>query len=165
MRFFKETQRFDQWWLHLLNLIVLGISVFSTYKAFATKNLDTSERNILILTFISVLIVLGVVYSIRLTTQIDEKGIHYRFFPFQRNYRVILWADLDKCYTRKYSPLKEFGGWGYRGIGRRKKAYNIRGNKGIQITLKMGIMLLIGTQRPKEAQQTINRYLKQDERI
>ena len=36
---------------------------------------------------------------------------------------------------------------------------------GIQVVLKTGKMLLIGTQKPNEAQQTINRYFNQDERI
>ena len=160
MRFFKETQRFNQWWLHLINLFVLGIMIYPIYQAINSGELDSMAKNVLILTFFFVLVILILIYRITLSTQIDEKGIHFRFFPFQRNYKVILWADMDKCYTRTYSPIKEFGGWGYRGIGRRKKAYNIRGNKGIQIALKKGNMLLIGTQRPNEAQQTINKYFK-----
>ncbi|ASV31322.1 hypothetical protein CJ263_14485 [Maribacter cobaltidurans] len=139
--------------------------VYPIYQAINSGELDSMAKNVLILTFFFVLVILVLVYRIALSTQIDEKGIHFRFFPFQRNNKVILWADMDKCYTRKYSPIGEFGGWGYRGIGRKKKAYNIRGNMGIQVVLKTGKMLLIGTQKPNEAQQTINRYFNQDERI
>ena len=139
--------------------------VYPIYDAINSDQLDSTGKNMVILTFLFVLAVLILVYRITLSTQIDEKGIHYRFFPFQRNNRVILWADMDKCYTRTYNPIQEFGGWGYRGIGRKKKAYNVHGNKGIQIVLKTGKMLLIGTQKPNEAQQTINRYFNQDERI
>ena len=110
MRFFKETQRFNQWWLHLINLFVLGTMVYPVFKAINSDQLDSMGKNMVILTFLFVLAVLILVYRITLSTQIDEKGIHYRFFPFQRNNKVILWADMDKCYTRKYSPIGEFGG-------------------------------------------------------
>lgn len=160
MRFFKETQRFDQWWFHLLNILVLGVMIYPIYRAFNSEYIDTSVRSILIATFVLVFILLGLVYSIKLKTQIDEKGVHYGFFPFHRNYRSIAWTDMEKCYTRTYSPIREYGGWGYRGIRRNSKAYNIKGNQGVQIVLKTGEKLLIGTQKPKEAQQTINSYFR-----
>jgi len=165
MRFFKETQRFDQWWFHLINLIVLGVMVYPIYQASIFEKIDSREKHILTITFFLVLAILILVYSIRLKSKIDEKGIHFRFFPFQKNYKTISWTDVDKCYVRTYNPIMEYGGWGYRGIGRNSKAFNIKGNQGVQIVVKTGEKILIGTQKPNEVKQTINRYFGKHERI
>lgn len=61
---------------------------------------------------------------------------------------------------RTYSPIKEYGGWGYRITLKNGKAFNVTGNKGIQLVLKSGKKLLIGTQQESEASLVINRYLK-----
>lgn len=73
---------------------------------------------------------------------------------------------MEKCYVRTYSPIREYGGWGFRqALGEKGKAYNVKGNKGIQIQLKTGKNILIGTQKEKDAQQVINRNFKKDERV
>ena len=67
---------------------------------------------------------------------------------------------MEKCYVRIYSPIKEYGGWGYRtSLGKKKgSAFNVKGNKGIQIEFKTGKKLLVGTQKESEATQVIHRY-------
>lgn len=165
MRFFKETQRFDQWWFHLLNLIVLIVMALPIYQVVKSGNLETLERNVLALTVLLVLSILVLVYTIKLKTKIDETGIHYGFFPFHRNFRSVPWSSMDKCFVRKYNPITEYGGWGYRGIRRNSKAFNIKGNQGIQLVLKSGKKILIGTQNPEDAQQTIQNYFRKHERV
>ena len=70
---------------------------------------------------------------------------------------------MEQCYVRKYSPLREYGGWGVRGSFGKNKAYNVKGNQGIQIELKKGGKVLVGTQRKTEAQQVIDRYFKKEQ--
>jgi len=60
---------------------------------------------------------------------------------------------LDKVYLRKYSPIGEYGGWGFR-----YGAYNIKGSQGLQLKFKNGKMLLIGTQRPEELQKVLDQF-------
>ncbi len=92
----------------------------------------------------------------QLRTQIDETGIRYRFVPIHGKEQHIRWSDVDKVYTRTYSPLKEYGGWGVRkGVGKTGKAYNISGDKGLQIEMKDGKRLLIGTRLPGEIDQVL----------
>jgi hypothetical protein len=64
-----------------------------------------------------------------------------------------------KCYVRKYKPLAEFGGWGLR-FGVSGKAYNISGNKGLQLELTNNKKLLIGTQKPEELSEALNKIGK-----
>jgi hypothetical protein len=48
---------------------------------------------------------------------------------------------------RTYSPVLEFGGWGIR-VGGGGMAYNVSGNEGVQLVLKSGRRVLIGTRQP-----------------
>jgi hypothetical protein len=50
--------------------------------------------------------------------------------------------------------LREYGGWGVRGFGS-NRAYNMRGDQGVQLDLVDGSRVLIGTQRPGELETAI----------
>lgn len=84
-----------------------------------------------------------------LTTQIRTDGIYIRFFPFHRTFKRYAWNTIDEVYIRQYNPLREYGGWGIR-MGPSGSAYNISGNKGIQLVFKNGKRLLIGTNAPDD---------------
>lgn len=165
MRVFEETQRFNQWWLWLLHLGALGFLSYSFYQWFllgeATGNVKVTDTTAQIIVILVILMGTGLIHIFKLDTTIDEKGIRFRFFPIQQKFKIISWNELEKSFVRKYNPLKEYGGWGYR-IGLSGRAYNIKGNQGIQIEYKNGKKLLIGTQKPQEAQKTIDKYMNHE---
>lgn len=161
MRIFKEEQRFTQLWLILLiaisTLVPLGI-IIGTY----IKNPKSYSIIEFILIIGVIIIVSGLIFLFKLTTRIDEKGIHYKFFPFHWRFKVIKWNEINNAYTRTYDALSEYGGWGFKGGKLWKKskgtAINISGNIGIQLVLKNGKKLLIGTQKQEEAKRIIATY-------
>jgi hypothetical protein len=114
-----------------------------------------------ILIFVTMLI-----FSSTLETRIDEVGITYRFSPIHSKTRNIPWDGLEECGVRKYSPILEYGGWGFRGgiksklfgIGKNGVAFNVRGKIGIQMKLKDGSKILIGTQKMAQAEEVIKKY-------
>ena len=69
---------------------------------------------------------------------------HFHFFP-----KRFEWSQLDDVIVRKYNPLKEYGGWGLRGFGK-KKAMTVAGNWLVEIVFVNGQSLLIGTCKPEE---------------
>ncbi len=149
---FHEKQRFTQWWLWLL-LIVVSIFIFKPISEALSKNqpLDSGQWvGVIILVVVILLFLL-----IQLETKIDGKGIHVRFFPLVPNFKFYPWDEISTSVVRKYSPLLEYGGWGIR-FGRNGKAYNIKGNKGLQLKFKSGKALLIGTQKPEELQKVLD---------
>lgn len=169
MKIFKETQRFNQWWFITIEIIVLLLVVFDFFKEFNQIKMGNSNKSITILAVSVIFVVLTIVFihSLKLKTRIDEKGVSYQFFPVHLKTRIILWTDLSKCYVRKYSPIAEYGGWGIRGLSKKGllgfrgkgKAYNIRGNMGIQLEFRDGTRLLIGTQNSEKVRLTINNYI------
>lgn len=143
---FTEKQRFTQWWLWLLLSAVMMYIIYNFIED--RQYFSTLELAISILIPILVIILFLV---IRLETKIDEHGISVRFFPFQITFRHYPWRNIKKAYVRKYSPLAEYGGWGIRlGLFGTGKAYNIKGNQGLQIIFNDEKKVLIGTQKLEE---------------
>ena len=64
--------------------------------------------------------------------------------------------DVFRAYPRSYEPIWEYGGWGIR-LGAGGGAYNMRGNEGVQLHLRDGRRLLIGSQRAEELAEVIRR--------
>ncbi len=168
MKIFKEIQRFNQWWLVVLELLVLLIVTYNFVEEFKLIETEKSDKSIYSITFslFIVLLVIALIHSIKLKTRIDEMGVAYQFSPFHLKLKIIPWEDLSKCYVRKYSPITEYGGWGMRGILRKGflnirgkgKAFNIKGDVGIQLIFNDGGKLLIGTQQSDNANRVIQNY-------
>ena len=149
---FQEKQRFNQKWLMAL---MAGLVIFS-FWGFIQQILlgkpfgDNPASNLgLILSSFLPLLIVAFIFVLHLRTKIDKNGIVYQFWPVHRKERLIRWGEISRAYVRKYSPLLEYGGWGFR-TGRKGKALNTSGNMGLQIEFVNGKKLLIGTQKPDE---------------
>ncbi len=68
---------------------------------------------------------------------------------------------MRECYARRYSPLREYGGWGIR-YGWSGWAYNLRGHEGVQLVFQNGGKLLLGSQQPQELEAAIRSIMKGD---
>lgn len=149
---FQETQRFTQWWLWLL-LFSVSLTIYRPiYMAISEgQPLDAGQWVGVIILAVVILFM----FIIRLDTRIDERGIYVKFFPVIPKFKFYPWEEISTAVVRKYSPLMEYGGWGIR-FGRNGKAYNIKGNKGLQLKFKSGNALLIGTQKAEELQKVLN---------
>ena len=95
------------------------------------------------------------VLKANLVTTISSQGISCQFIPFQRQPKFIAWQDTKTCYIRRYSPLKEYGGWGYRNYAK-NSAYTTSGVECIQMVLKSGEFILISTTKGAQARAIIN---------
>ena len=161
MKIFLEEQKFTQAWLHILliiSFIVAATIIVMDYKV-ATTNTNLVEP---IIAFGSMLLVYVLIFSLKLKTRIDENGIEFRFIPFHFTARSINWNEIERVYTRKYDAITEYGGWGMKGgmFWRKNKgvAYNVKGDIGLQLELKNGKKILIGTQKEDEMKRVLQTY-------
>lgn len=161
MKIFKEEQRFNQIWLILLILVSLLVPIGIIIKEYIKdpSSLTTTE----LITIIGIMIVAsGIIFVFKLTTRIDEEGVHYKFYPFHWSFKVIAWNEIKNIYVRNYNPIGEYGGWGLRSgaiwNNSKGKAINVSGDIGIQLVLKNGKKLLIGTQKQIEAESVLATY-------
>ena len=153
---FIEIQKIRQIWVVILMLLVNALAIY--HFAFdLTAFVEFAP--ILIVLFVDLLLVF-----FQLKTKINEKGIYYQLFPFQLKEKKIYWNEIAEVNIRKYSPIWEYGGWGYRYSFKNGKAYNISGNMGLQLVFKNGKKILIGTNKPKELAEFLEsnfpKYLK-----
>ena len=94
---------------------------------------------------------LWLMWSACLITEVRDDGIYIRFIPFHRRFLGFTWDAIESAEARTYRPIMDYGGWGIR-FGVRGKAYNVRGNRGLQLILGEGRseQILIGSQRAEE---------------
>jgi hypothetical protein len=151
---FAEKQQFKQWWLWLILVGVNSVFVAGFIKQiirgqqFGYKSMSNVELTCALGTILLITIMF---LSIRLETFIKSDGIYVRFFPFHIKFKHYTWNTLTKSYVRQYSPIAEYGGWGIRlGLFGKGKAYNISGDKGLQLEFNNSQKLLIGTNKPEE---------------
>jgi len=97
----------------------------------------------------------GLVYSLRLTTEVRADGLYLKLWPLHRSFRRLPWSEIEQYEATQYSPLRGFGGWGIRWAPG-KLAYNVRGNRGVWIERTNGRSVLAGSQRPEELVEAID---------
>lgn len=159
---FSEKQKFTFWWVWLFLIAINGIVIYGLisqmFFGIEFGNKPTSNEG-LILIVIFILSFTGFFLSFKLQTEIKDDGIYVRFFPLHIKYRFYSWNDIAKVYVRTYKPLKEYGGWGIKGR-RNDKAFNLSGKEGLQLELKDGNKLLIGTRKSSELNELLIRLKK-----
>ena len=90
----------------------------------------------------------------RLDVTVGPDEIVIRFRPFHVRGRRIAIREIVEANARNYEPLREYGGWGLR-VGRNGRAYNVSGAEGVQLTLRDGSRILIGSQRSGQLESAI----------
>jgi uncharacterized membrane protein YobD (UPF0266 family) len=161
MKIFKEEQRFNQLWIIVLMVISTLVPIGLIIKE-QTENVNTLSSIETIGLIALIILASSFIFVFKLSSRIDEKGIYYKFFPFYLKYKLIEWSEINTAYVRTYDPLGEYGGWGIKGgyfwNKSKGKAINVSGDIGIQLELKNGKKLLIGTQKQDDAKRILEMY-------
>jgi hypothetical protein len=159
--FFSEEQRFNQLFTWLIIAPVLAITSYQLFEIVADKTRPIPSEELIGLG-IAFVVTVGVgllFYHMKLITQINNAKIHIRFTPFVN--KTIHWTEVNRAFITTYKPIMEYGGWGIR---RRtgKTAYSVSGKQGLQLVLKNGKMILIGTQKSDEIAYLLKRRAQED---
>jgi len=149
---FREVQAFRQWWAWILILAGAGIGwagfIYQIILGRPFGNNPATDSSVMVLFVIFGVLFPLIFYIFRLITEVSQEYIRIRFFPvFSRRIKL---SDVEKVIIRRYNPIREYGGWGIRYGGKGKKgwAYTVSGNLGVEIILKDGRSLLIGSKMP-----------------
>jgi hypothetical protein len=156
---FREAQRFSQPWLWGLVLIAPAVFLYAfVQQLILGKPFGENPMSDGLLIVMGLLIGGGLpwlFYSARLVTEVRTDGLYVRFSPFHRRPRRIAPEEIASCEARTYRAIREYGGWGIHS-GRSGRAYNVRGDRGVQLVLRDGRRLLIGSQCADELAAHIN---------
>ena len=157
---FREVQPFRQVWIWVIVVAIASLMWYALVQQLLLGS-PVGENPMPDLMLVIFWLVFGIglpalfVFS-RLVTEVRVDGIYIRYIPFHRSFRRIGFEDLRRYEVRTYRPLAEYGGWGIRyGFRGKGRAYNVSGNRGVQIELSNGKRLLIGSQRPEDLVRAI----------
>lgn len=153
---YREKQKFNQWWVWIIMLLSMFIGIGAGLISYMQ-----SGDIVALLIGAGVAGLTAILFAMMtLKTVITTEGIEVGLRPFTG--RRIFRSEIEKAYVRKYDPIGEYGGWGYR-MSHKGKAYNTSGNFGLQLEMKDGEKLLIGTQHPEVLEEIMSSYIGDEE--
>ena len=153
---FHEEQQFRQVWIWILLLSISLLFIYFMVQQFIVG------RPFGVSLIFEVIFGFGFpifFYTLNLTTELRDDGLYIRFFPLHLSFHKVPLEDLKRYEVRTYNPIMEYGGWGIK-YGKMGKAYNVSGNRGVQLEFTDGKRLLIGSQKPEQLDSAIAQYLK-----
>jgi hypothetical protein len=96
--------------------------------------------------------------SLRLVTKIDEKGIRFQFYPLHYRKHKIKWEELSEVRVVKMQIGAQLSGWNV-SIGKPELFYSFTGRNGLELHLKNGGYIFIGSQEPEKLAEAIKPYM------
>lgn len=103
-----------------------------------------------------------VVFLLQMTTEVTptEVRVWFGWVPIYR--RVVPISEIRRHQVVQYRPLADYGGWGILSGRDGERVLSARGDRGVRLELSDGTKLLIGSQRPEELAETIERANRTD---
>ncbi|MEA2095626.1 MAG: DUF6141 family protein [Candidatus Cloacimonadota bacterium] len=155
----REVQQFRQIWIWFLIILLAGIAWYSFFQQIIFgKPFGSNPAPDLAMWITLIAVGIGIplfFYSVKLTVEVSKDGIYIRFFPLYT--RTVLFRDLKNYEVRQYRPILDYGGWGIRWDSGKGWAYNVSGNRGVQLELANGKRLMIGSQNPEKLAEMIGK--------
>lgn len=130
-------------WVAIAGLLITFLAIVLNFSG------GESDLNGIFILSIVILSIVPLLLLASVHLRIEKEGIYVNYFPFHFKPLFFNWNEIDHFEMRKYNPLTEYGGWGLKGT-RRNRVYNVSGDIGLQITLKNGNKLLVGTANPNK---------------
>jgi hypothetical protein len=141
------------WWVGTLVLLCMGggaaAGVVDVLQGLASGRADIVIRGALVavgsLGFgFALQLVLGrlkvVVTRTSILVSYGYTGLIQKLFPFE---------EIEEVEAVRYHPIREFGGWGIRFGGGGRKAWTIRGDGAVVLTLGDGTRFYVGSEYPQ----------------
>ncbi len=154
---FREEQRFRQLWIWLL---IAGVAALQWWGFIQQIILGQPWGDnpgpdwMMWLLWLSIGIGMPAFFAyLRLIVTVTPEAVEIHFRPLSR--RTIPIAEIADVESGEYSPLRQYGGWGIRGLGN-NRVYSISGKQGVALTLVDGRKVLIGSLRANELADAIS---------
>jgi len=148
---YRERSPWPQW----VNVIFWGSMVACTYPLLAGWGTDTPFPQRLAATVAIVAAFVGIMYFVGGLTVLVKRAeilVHLGSVGIIR--KRIPFGDIVSLESVRYHPLREFGGWGVRGVGA-KQVWSARGDEAVVLHLVSGKQLYVGSDHPHRLEERI----------
>ena len=162
--YFQEVQRFSQIWVWVFLLVtfflVSEVIVGGILLGESVENSSYSNETIALIFVVAFSAMFWLLIKMKLEVKVTDEGIVYRFFPIILKEKIVKRNLIESYEIRKYRPILEYGGYGIKvGFDKSGKAFNMKGNIGMQLYLKDGKKILFGTQRAEAFKYAIEKMM------
>lgn len=156
------------WWVHVLvslTLLAVVVPVTETLRG----NVGGGEGAMPVwVAALCLCLGLGLplaIYSLmgQLRTRVLRNGLDLRWGFMEVIKKQIPFEEIEAAEAVTYSPLGDFGGWGIRVGGMKKKAWTVRGNRALLLRLKDGTRFYLGSDKPERILQWVSSELTRSE--
>jgi len=147
---YHEEQHFHGALMGLLLVAMVFVVAVTVLAVFSSR---PGDALLLAIAPVVVVLVAALISLSHLDVDVTDQGVSIAFrylWPTRR----IRFAEIIGLEVRRYNPLLEYGGWGVR-LGPRGWGYMTTGNEGVQLRLRKGMPVLIGSARPRELEAAI----------
>ena len=147
---FHEEQHFHG---ALMGLMLVSMIFVVVVTVVAVVLARPEDALLLAIAPVVVVIVASLISLSHLDVDVADDGVRIAFrylWPTRR----IRFEDIVGLQVRRYRPLLEYGGWGVR-LGPAGWAYSTGGDEGVQLRLRRGIPVLIGSNSPRALEAAI----------
>ncbi|MGH9559749.1 MAG: hypothetical protein ACRD30_10955 [Bryobacteraceae bacterium] len=157
---FHEEQSFPQARLRLLTAIppaaMLLLAIWQVGLGHKWGNHPMSNGGIVGWTIFLWLVYFRLI-TVKLVTEILPGELHIKMRGLWRSHHIVLSA-VESAAMATVDPVRDWGGYGIR-TARRGRAYIASGNQGVELRMKTGGVIFIGSRRAEELARAIREQL------
>ncbi len=149
-----EERSWWSWWVHALIWLTFLVALFPLFEL-ANGNVGSREGamplGVAVLCFSLGFGIPSLFYLLmgQLRTRVTGEEIDMRWGFAEVIKKKIPFEKIEGAEAVTYSPIREFGGWGIRVGGNKKKGWTIRGNRALVLNLKDGTRFYLGSDKPE----------------
>ena len=158
---FRESQRLGRSWFLALLLIPLAVTSFGFYQQVCLGrpwgNHPVSNGAFIAIEVAAVAFILWF-SRLRLDTEVRGDVLVIRF-AYLWPTRAIALPDIRQARAVDYHPISSFGGWGVRWRPDGTVAYTATGGRGVDIQLRNGKRVIVGSQRADELEAVLRSHV------
>lgn len=152
---YREVQRVVQVWIWA---VVLAVSALAWYWQVVSLSGGAGSAALPPAVMVVLWALLGVGLPVftaaaRMVVEVDRDGVLVRWLPLLR--RRIPFSEIAAHEPTRYRPLRDFLGWGVRWTPHGGTAYTMSGCLGVQLRLRSGKRVLIGSRDPEALDRAI----------
>ena len=157
---YREEQGFD-WWIYALLVAMFGLAIAGVVLRGHPQGQPPAQAwNLEIPIAVAIGVALPSVLTVgvlRMTTEVTPGDCHVWFGWIPTVRRVVPLESIERVEVVRIRPFLDYGGPGSR-VGRDgQRALIARGTRGVRLHLADGTRLVIGSQRPEELADALDR--------
>src|SRR5690606_32128223 len=122
---------------------------------------DQTAGLVLLFPVLSLLALVLFFLGFRLRIEVRDGVLTVRLSPLPGV--TVQTEDIQSVELVEYSPLRDFGGWGWR-FGSKGTLYSVSGNHAVRIEVKSGAPIFIGSGTPAELAAALKASITRQER-